>query len=502
MRRSTRSAAPALERTAPADVCIIGSGPAGAVLGRDLVARGIRTVMVESGTTLLRWLCDNRLRQLAAYEVSGDTAYPRQRTRARALGGTSHFWTGRSERFQPSDFEESAYAPEGASWPLRYRDLEAYYERAEQTLRVRGSDLSHHYPPRRNNLPLPARNDISILKEMMAEVGVTVDCSPTATPRKGWRIFRFATEILPEFVASANALLLAGWTVTRLVPDRNGRIIGARARTTDGSERTIIARYYVVACGGIESPRLLLLSRSPEFPNGIGNSRDRVGRGFNEHAGVNLYGRVPHRRGTLRPHYRMGRTHQFYDAFRSDGLGSVLPVFIQASLFPNHLMSFRPGAVPRAMLAMVSRFARPELYIGATIEMRPDDANRVTLADGRRDRFGDPLAHLHFSFTDEDRRTLNRTRELIRGIYVKLDAQDIREGELTWSRHHIGTCRMGDDPNTSVTNRDLRVHDSPNLYVCGSEVFVTGGAVPPVLTITALAHRLADHLTEQVRPTQ
>jgi glucose dehydrogenase len=70
---------------------------------------------------------------------------------------------------------------------------------------------------------------------------------------------------------------------------------------------------------------------------------------------------------------------------------------------------------------------------------------------------------------------------------------------VTWSRHHISTCRMGDDPKTSVVDRNLRVHESTNLYLCGSEVFVTGSAAPPVLTITALAHRLADHLVARLR---
>jgi choline dehydrogenase-like flavoprotein len=130
-----------------------------------------------------------------------------------------------------------------------------------------------------------------------------------------------------------------------------------------------------------------------------------------------------------------------------------------------------------------------------TLEMRPIDDNRVTLADQARDVFGNPMAHLIMNFTEEDRRLLDRSRELVLSCFAKLGATDIEEIEQTWSRHHIGTCRMGEDPKTSVVDRDLRVHSSPNLFVCGAETFVTGAAVQPVLTITALAHRLADHLT-------
>jgi choline dehydrogenase-like flavoprotein len=195
----------------------------------------------------------------------------------------------------------------------------------------------------------------------------------------------------------------------------------------------------------------------------------------------------------------LGRSHQFYDELRPQGLGSVLPVFIQSWVFPNHLMKPKLKDVPGALRGLLSRTTRPSLYIGATIEMLPKDENRVSLSESTRDRFGNPVAHLALSFADQDRRTLEQTRKLILGVYERLGADQIDEGELTWSRHHIGTCRMGDDARTSVADRNLRVHESPNLYLSGSETFVTGAAVPPVLTIVALAHRLRDHLVERLK---
>jgi len=131
--------------------------------------------------------------------------------------------------------------------------------------------------------------------------------------------------------------------------------------------------------------------------------------------------------------------------------------------------------------------------------MFPNDDNRVTLSRDASDRFGNPLAHLHLSFSEQDRRLLDRTRELIRGMLGRLDADGIAESDLTWARHHVGTCRMGDDPRTSVVDRNLQVHDCPNLYVSGCETFVTGAAVPPVMTIVALAHRLSEHIGRRMR---
>lgn len=486
-----------LDATEPYDVCIIGSGFAGTVLGMSLVNSGVRTLILESGGSLGRWFVDRRLKELAAYEVSGDTNYPTERTKARARGGNSNFWTGRCERFHPSDFAKHAYTPPDNPWPLTYEEIEPYYEEAEETLRVRGGALSEYMPPRKKALPIPARTDISSLKSLLAREGVTVDDSPTATPRKALRFFRVQNELLPRFLSSSHGTLVSGVTVTRLLVDDSRRVAGAEVRTLDGSMKIARARIYVVACGGIETPRLLLLSRSSIFPTGIGNTYDRVGRGFNEHPGVNFYGEIGHSWNTIYPRHEVGRSHQFYDHLRREGLGSVLFVMIQSWVFPNHLMP--TSELIRDFIRVVGRINRPTLYIGNIVEMLPRDENRVTLSENRKDCFGNLIAHLTFNFSEEDRRTLDRTRELIRKMFNDLRVDNVREAALTFSRHHLGTCRMGDNPKTSVTDRNLRVHECPNLYLGGCETFATGTGMPPVLTIVALAHRLSRELVTRLR---
>lgn len=483
-----------LDRSESYDVCIIGSGFAGATLGCSLAEQGVSTLMLESGRSLAHWFADKRLRELAAYEASGDAYYPTERTKARIVGGNSNFWTGRCERFHPSDFTSHPLTPATNPWPIEYDDLEPYYQKAEATLFVRGGRLSEHTPPRVTQLPVSSRSDLTSLRSLLSRASVTVDESPTATPRKAIRFFRLQKEVLPRFFASPSAVLLRGATVVRLEVDADGRVVGALVNTLGGEQKIARARFYVVACGGLETPRLLLLSKSSTFPDGIGNSYDRVGRGFNEHPGVNFYASIRHSLSTLVPRHSLGRSHQFYDGFRAAGLGSVLPVFIQSWAFPNHLMRHSGRELLRNAGAVLKRAIRPALYIGATIEMRARDENRLILADGKRDVFGDPLGRLEFSFSDEDRDTLERTRALIRRIFSDLGATQVREGDLTWSRHHIGTCRMGTNPATSVTDPFLKVHGTPNLFLCGAETFVTGTALPPVLTIVALAHRLSEHL--------
>ena len=486
----------ALDSTEPYDVCIIGSGMAGSVLGVRLVQAGLRVLMLESGNTLRHWLMDSRMKQLAAYEFTGDTDYPLERTTGRLVGGNSNFWTGRCERFQPSDFEHHPYTPPQNPWPIRYADIERYYERAEQTMRVRGGKLSEHMPPRRHDLPFPPRPNITALKKLMAKCGVVVDDSPTATPAHGFRFFKMHKEHLPQFTNSPNGTLVSGVNVTRLHHDEHGRITSATCKTLDGVQKTARARTFIAACGGLQTPRLLLLSKSDMFPNGIGNNHDRVGRGFNEHAGVNIYAKVPHNRYTIWPKHKIGRTHQFYEMFRPEGLGSIHPVFIQSYLFPHHLVAYKLADIPRHIGKILSRMVKATIYMGCQIEMKPIDDNRITLSRTMKDPLGDPSAHLIFNYTEEDRRLIERVRELLHTWFDKLGATDREEIDVTWARHHVGACRMGERAETSVCDPDLRVHDCPNLYLAGCEVFPTGTGLPPVLTIVAMVHRLADHLID------
>lgn len=490
----------ALDTSELFDVCIIGSGPTGTIIAKSLVENGIRTVMLEAGSSLLNWLTDPQIKQYADFEATGNADYPEKHTKASLLGGTANFWTGRCERFHPSDMEKHAYTPPENPWPITYDDLDPYYEQAERILRVRGNNpRSKDAPPRKAPLPLPQTNDISFLTTLLGNIGVEVEDSPTAIPRRWIRFFNVQREILPSFVTSPNLVLVTGAIVRRLVSNADKSIVGAEVQSFTGEKKVVRARVYVLAAGGIGSPRLLLMSKSEHHPNGIGNAYDRVGRGFNDHPAVNFYAQIPHQWKTIYPLSKIARTHQFYSDYRAEGLGSILPVFRQAWLLPHHNMPLKISNIPRNALAIVKRLFNATFYIGATIEMKISDSNRVTLSTKKKDPFGDPLAHVHCDYADEDLATLERCRVLARDIYAKVGAHDIYEAQTTFGRHLQGTCRMGVDPKTSVVNTDLRVHESPNLYISGSEVFVTGGAMQPTLTIAAFAFRLAEHLVKKFK---
>ena len=481
------------------DVCIIGSGPAGTLLGTKLASHGVRTLILESGRGLIAWLTDRRLRSLAEYEYTGDTHYPLALTTSRIVGGNSNFWTGRCERLHPSDFERHAYTPPDNPWPFSYADLDSYYDVAERLLRVRGGRRTRFAPPRKGPLPVPGSPDISLLKELCARFDVEVEDTATATPTKTLRIFNVQREILPEFLRSGHGTLVSGVTVKRLIAGADQTISAADVSTLDGATGTARARLFVVCCGGLESPRLLLLSASEAFPNGVGNSNDMVGRGFNEHPNVGFYMRIPHSWGTLVPTNKIARTHQFYNTFRAQGLGAIVPAFRQAWLLPNHILPFHVANLPRNIASAFGRVAKAAFYVGASTEMKISLANRITLSKSKRDLFGRPIGHLIFNFSEEDLALLEQARTLIRSWLPNVGATSIHEAEVAWSRHHQGACRTGQNPRTSVVDKDLRVHESPNLFVCGSEVFATGGGMQPSLSIAALSLRLADHLIMRLR---
>ena len=462
------------------DVCVIGSGPAGVCLGLDLVAAGFRTLVVESGRTVSDLMSDARYLDLEYYGNSGSIFYPTQTTRVRALGGTSNIWTGRCSRLHPIDFEINAYTPEGSAWPIDYAELEPYYARAEQTLRVRGGELSTFQAPRSGPLPLAPERGIDGLRAYMESLGVTVDDSPTSASRENPdQPVRVADDLLPDFARHPLGTLLAGSTVTRLEMDDSGRVTGAVAQDLDRRTRRLRAGIFVIACGAIESARLLLLSTSAGFPAGLGNNTDLVGKYFGEHPNLSFRGRIQQPPASLSRQAEMGRCHQYYASLKREGFGSAILKFAHGRIKDDQALNFR---------------------VGATMEMQPVASNRISLDPSERDYFDQPVANVALSFSRADESTLDAIRALTNELYASMGATDVQEIEQSWSHHHIGTCRMGATPQAGVVDGDLLLHGSENLFVLGSAVFVTGGASHPTLTIVALAHRLAESIARRVSP--
>lgn len=521
------------------DVCIIGSGPAGAVLGARLARLGTRVLLVEGGRRYS--LADRspiRRRFLAGeadpweivrppdesgstlvpgfdaldtYTVGPGLPYPAWGMRVRGVGGSSLHWAAETPRLHATDFRLRTRFGVGADWPIEYADLEAYYGQAEVELGVSGQP-NPYASPRSTPYPLPpfpfGYSDRPVI-EAAARLGWTFTPVPQARasrPYQGRRQCAGCNSCavcptgakasvdlthIPIVDATPGCLMLTQTNTLRF--ESNGdRIARAIVIGPDLVERSVEARTFVLAGGGIENPRLLLLLAREQ---GMGNASGYVGRGFMEHPTC-----ATNARSAL-PTYplRSGFAAATCDAFMNDASRRVHSAF---SVFNTPIAGLPPGDMAvestqwgEQLFAEVRGRFGNAIKLISPIEMLPSDSNRVELDPVRTDRFGLPLARLSFSLGEYEQAGIQAARRTQQTLLEAVGATDIRpDAELGFCAHHVGTTRMGSDPERSVVTPDLRVHDVNNLYVAGSSTFVTEGLANPTLTIAALSLRLAEHL--------
>jgi choline dehydrogenase-like flavoprotein len=445
------------------DVCIAGSGFAGMVLACELVRRGVRTILLEAGGAR-----DEAYRStnVGFNRSPGSTApayeYPIESTRYVATGGTSRIWSGFCPRFRPRDFDPHPYS-RGDGWPIAFGDVERYYAQAERELHVgapSGKD----------------RDELRVLTERLRSAGYTIEPFPLSS-WKGDPI-NVAESHLPVFTQSPGATLVTDARVTKVVSEQDGAVSSFQVHSAAGLKKLVRAGVYVLASGGIETPRLLLLSRTSQFPDGIGNHSDHVGRNMMEHLQISGGGTSDTVATGDEPEEEEveSLTWDAYDELKAMGLGGILIEVVSSSRRITGL-----GLAP-------------------ILEMEPSPWNRVTLDAARRDSFGNPLASVTIRMSNRDVATIRQAEVVMQRIVTDLGMR--RSGGDLWVgmlHHHMGTCRMSADPAAGVVDRDLRVHGLDNLYLAGSAPFVTSSAAPPTLTIVALSLRLADHLVARLR---
>ena len=260
------------------DVCIIGSGFAGAILGNSLVKHGIKTVILESGPDPRGKSIDPRFQQLDSYRSSGPIEYPVVSSRFRGVGGTSWLWGGMCPRLHPIDFEKNSYTPLGASWPISYKDLQPYYRQAEQALRVRGGKTSKYHPPRDTDYPISPDRNVSPLESLLIETGIIIADVPYSTSKdrdpsflsdRAGPFVRMTDSHLPDFQKSGYGSLVSEVTVTRLVVDERDISQELRSEIWIGTPKfsvLVFISLLVVAW----NRRVCCCSRAPEvFPTGL-----------------------------------------------------------------------------------------------------------------------------------------------------------------------------------------------------------------------------------------
>jgi choline dehydrogenase-like flavoprotein len=264
--------------------------------------------------------------------------------------------------------------------------------------------------------------------------------------------------------------------------------------TPDGERHRQEADAFVVACGGVETPRLLLLSESEHYPDGLANSSGLVGKCFMDHLFAGMGGRLGEPTRQNHVGFLTSESHQFYDDADETVGPFKLEFFNYAGPSPVELALTGDDWGDELLERLRANYG-DHVGMGALVEQLPSEDNYVTLDESRTDDHGNPVPEIHWSFDDRTRRTIERANEKQRAILEELGA------EITWqvgpentgpAYHHMGTTRMGTDPDDSVVTPQLRTHDLENCWLVGSNVFPTGGAMNPTLTIAALAIRAAE----------
>ncbi len=528
------------------DLCIIGAGPAGVTLAQDLIDSGLSVALLESGGNRN----DARTQALSSGELSGDVYEPLQETHLRQVGGTANHWIIKMSdqqygyRYTPlsaSDFKPRDALPH-SGWPISREDLDPWYARAHEVCRAgpcRYTPGSWESPDARA-LPL----DDTKLQTHYFQFGPT-------------DVF---TRHFPERCRqSDNITLYRHATVTELITNPAGsHVETAVVKTFDGKTIHFRAQRFVIAAGGLQTPRLLLASQRHD-PKGIGNQHDQVGRYFMDHS------LVPSGNFYLEDPTVLERLH-LYDMRLVDGASVLAGITlseqaleaqqlhnISATLFPmpplrdvDALESLKTVAIalkgrrlPKRLLTHSlnilkgSRYLSQMLYhkfvhhapllpgfgqggwsrlknnhkrfnrieLLAFIEQAPDPDNRVTLIE-QRDELGMPMIRLHYRWNENDLQRLAKAQSLMAEELGRIGlgrfepaSEDGQPVIGSLGLHHLmGTTRMSTDPRKGVVDRNCLVHGTDNLYIASSSVFTTSGYANPTLTILALALRLGEHL--------
>eukprot|EP00439_Symbiodinium_sp_Y106_P090065 s1_g2601.t1 len=467
------------------DVCIIGAGPAGISIARELGETGLRVGLLESGG----YDADGDTQALYAGETVGFQHTDLDACRLRYLGGSSNCWNGWCAPLEEIDFEERAWVP-NSGWPIDLSELEPFYRRAQAVCEV---------GPYRYGESV--WDEIPQIKQPFDDALVRSTFWQYSPPTRFGQRYRAELANLPDvtILLHANAINLA-------VDDSGKAISEIEISTLEGRGGRVGAKAVVLACGGIENPRLLLASNDT-LPNGVANQNDQVGRYFMEHPyAISAY-------VVSKPFDHQPSVDKAIEGTR---LESVFCTGFQAQrdrqvmnsmalFWPDqdieHLFGWGRGMLPEA----------PPGYsaygLMSQSEQAPNPLSRIGLS-ANKDRFGKPMAKMDWRLLPIDKETVRVQMELLGGEYARLGlgrlklADWLLDGDAFWGvgggNHHMGTTRMGDDPLTSVVDRDCRVHGMRNLFVAGSSVFSTAGWANPTLTLVALALRLSDKLKLEI----
>ena len=532
---------------------VIGAGAAGGVVAKELAANGLSVVLLERGrwytpyTDLKDDLRNQRTSILGNNSGPDDEGNPRvvvdvqgrervvlpsqpgYSNNAACVGGGTLTYGAMAWRYLPKDFRmKSAYgAPAGSTlddWPLSYDDLEPCYEKAEWEIGVSGDDTNNIFKgPRKKPLPmppLPPTREEEILRPAAVKLGLhpfNIPMLRNSVPYNGrppcmrcrWCV-GFACEVnakcgtqntvVPTALATGNCELRTQAMVKEILLDSQGRATGVAYFDENDRLQDQPADLVVVSGAAVESARLLLNSKHRLFPNGLGNRYDWVGRNLQGHTYTGAIGYFPQDTyDDVGPGAGIAICDYNHGNPGLRGGAMLANEFIRLPI--QFLTSFMPPDTPRwgkAHKDAMRRLYRHTIAVQGPTQEMPMFESRVALDPKVKDRWGTPVARLsgdkHPHTIEIGRAMTGKAEAWLRAAgavetWKKLPGRGVSGGQ-----HQAGTCRMGNDPKTSVVNRFCQVHDVDNVFVVDGSVHVTNGGFNPVLTIMAIGYWASAHI--------
>jgi choline dehydrogenase-like flavoprotein len=548
------------------DVCVIGSGAGGGMAAHALTKAGARVALLEAGQmwdpvkdgAMLKWPYDSPRRGastrerpfgefdgcIGGWQIDGEpyTTAPDTKFdwwRARMLGGRTNHWGRISLRFGPYDFNRKSRDGLGDDWPITYDDVKPWYDETDKLIGIFGSAENLPNEPDGIFHPPPTPRCYELLATKAArKLGVTVipsrlsiitkphngraPCHYCGQCNRGCMTasnFSSTNVLIPPAQKTGRLTLITDAMAREVTVGKDGLANGVSyIDKKTGTDKHISARIVVLAASACETARLLLNSKSSQFPNGLANSSGTVGKYLTDTTGTDVSGFIP-KMADMPPH-------------NEDGVGGMhiyMPWWLDNTKldFPRgyHIETYGGRGVPSAgFMSGIHRYpggggygaslkADYRRYYGASIgfsgrgEMIPNDDCYCEIDPAVVDQYGIPVLRFHWKWTDHEYNQVKHMQETFRAIIAEMGGQvdspmptkDQGYGIANGGSiiHELGGARMGKDPTTSVVNANCQAHDVKNLFIADGAPFVSQADKNPTWTILALSMRTSDYIAQQ-----